>query len=141
VIVKIKEFSSVEQIENALNKEMSEIKNNLSKHLQRLNEIRTLAEKQKKVREIVMKLAGKKTSTESLGEINMDGINVVLDANLSDELTALESVVRSHQKRLKKVQEARRDLKPLDEVGDTEGVKFLVVEGNGIPERILFKIC
>ena len=141
MIVKIKEFSSVEQIEKACDEEISEIKSNLSEHLQRLDEIRSLAEKQKKVREVVMKLAGKKASPKSLGEIDMDGINVVLDANPLDELTALESVVSSHQKRLKRIQEARRDLKPLDEVGDAEGVKFLVVESNGTPERILFKIC
>lgn len=141
VIVKIKEFSSVEQIEKALDKEISEIKSNLSKYLQRSDEIRTLAEKQKKVREVIMKLAGKKVSAKNLGEIDMHGINVVLDADLLDELTALESVVSSHQKHLKKIQEARRDLKPLDEVGDTEGVKFLVVESDGTPERILFKIC
>jgi len=109
IIVKIKEFSSVEQIEKALDKEISEIKSNLSKYLQRLDEICALAEKQKRVREVVMKLAGKKASAKNLGEIHLDGINVVLDANLLDEFTTLESVVSSHQKRLKKVQEARRD--------------------------------
>ena len=62
IIVKIKEFSSVEQIEKALDKEISEIKSNLSKYLQRLDEICALAEKQKRVREVVMKLAGKKAS-------------------------------------------------------------------------------
>jgi len=33
MIVKIKEFSSAEQIEKALDKEISEIKSNLSKYL------------------------------------------------------------------------------------------------------------
>ena len=51
-----------------------------------------------------MKLAGKKVDAERLGEINVDNVNVVLDANPLDELTALESVVRSHQERLLKVQ-------------------------------------
>jgi DNA primase large subunit len=88
VIVKIKDFNSVEQIEKAYDEEISEIKSNLSEHLQRLDEIRTLAEKQKKVREVFMKLAGKKASAKNLGEIHMDGINIVLDANLLDELTA-----------------------------------------------------
>jgi hypothetical protein len=70
----------------------------------------------------------------------MDGINVVLDASALDELYALESVVRSYQERLLKIQKARQGLKPLDEVGDAEGVNFLVVETDGVPERILFMI-
>lgn len=141
MVVEIKEFSSVEELEEALDTELSEIKSKLGKYLQRLDAIRTLAEKTKKIQQVVMKLAGKKDSAESLGEITMDGINVVLDANALDELTALESVVHSYQKRLLTIQKARQELKPLDDVRDTEGVKFLVVESDGVPESILFKIC
>ena len=138
MVVEIKEFGSLEE---ALDKELSEIKSELGKHLQRLDAIRTLAEKTRKIRQVVMKLAGKKDFAESFGEISMDGINVVLDANALDELSALEIVVRSYQERLLKIQKARQELKPLDEVNDTEGVKFLVVERDGVPESILFKIC
>jgi Mg/Co/Ni transporter MgtE len=141
VVVEIKEFVSAEEIEEALDKEISEIKSNLGGYLRRLDGIRTLAEKTKKVRQVVMKLAGKKADVESLGEISVDNFRVVLDATAIDELSALESVVRSHQERLLKVQKAREALKPLDEFGDTEGVKFLVVETDGIPERILLKVC
>jgi Mg/Co/Ni transporter MgtE len=141
MVVEIKEFVSAEEIEEALDKEISEIKSNLGGYLRRLDGIRTLAEKTKKVRQVVMKLAGKKADVESLGEISVDNFRVVLDATAIDELSALESVVRSHQERLLKVQKAREALKPLDEFGDTEGVKFLVVETDGIPERILLKVC
>lgn len=141
MVVEIKEFSSVEEIEEVLDKKISETKSNLGEYLRRLDEIRNLAEKTKKVRQVVMKLAGKKVDAERLGEISVDNVNVVLDANPLDELTALESVVRSHQERLLKVQKAREGLKPLDEFGDTEGVTFLIVENDGIPERILLKVC
>ena len=140
VVVEIKEFSSVEEIEEALDKEISETKSNLGEYLRRLDGIRQLAEKTKKVRQVVMKLAGKKTEAERLGEITVDNVNIVLDANPLDELTALESVVRSHQERLLKFQKAREELKPLDEFGDTEGVTFLIVEHDGVPERILLKV-
>jgi len=139
VVVEIKEFNSNEEIEEALANEISEIKSNLGKNLRRLDEIRTLAEKTKKVRQVVMKLAGKKTVAESLGEISVGNVNVVLDANPLDELAALESAVRSHQERLLEVQKAREALKPLDEFGDTDGIKFLVVVNNGVPECILLK--
>ena len=141
MVVEIKEFSSVEEIEEALDKEISETKSDLGEYLRRLDGIRKLAEKTKKVRQVVMKLAGKKADVERLGEITVDNMNVVLDANPLDELTALESVVRSHQERLLKVQKARESLKPLDEFGDTEGVKFLILESDGIPERILLRVC
>ncbi len=87
-----------------------------------------------------MKLAGKKSSEQSLGEISMGNLNIILDANPFDELTAIESVVRSHQERLLVLQKARESLKWLDQLGDTEGLKYLVVESEGVPERILFKI-
>ena len=87
-----------------------------------------------------MKLAGKKATTETLGEIAVGSLNIVLDANPFHELTAIESVVRSHQERLLILQKAREALKWLDQLGDTEGLKYLVVESEGVPERILFKI-
>jgi Mg/Co/Ni transporter MgtE len=140
MVVEIKEFGSAEEVEEALDKEISETKSNLGEHLRRLDGIRALAEKTKKVRQVVMKLAGKKADVESLGEIVVDNVKVVLAASALDEVSALESVVRSHQERLLKVQKAREALKPLYEFGDADGIKFLVVESDGVPERILLKV-
>jgi hypothetical protein len=140
LVVYIKEYGSAEEMAETLDKEIGDTKSTLGEYLRRLDEIRNLAEKSKKVREVVMKLAGKKAATESLGEITVGDLNIVLDANSFHELTAIESVVRSHQERLLVLQEAREGLKPLSQLGDTEGIKFLAVESNGVPERILFKI-
>ena len=140
MVVEIKEYGSAEEIEETLDRDISNTKSTLGEYLRRLDEIRSLAEKSKKIREVVMKLAGKKSSSESLGEISMGNLNIILDANPFDELTAIESVVRSHQERLLVLQKARESLKWLDQLGDTEGLKYLVVESEGVPERILFKI-
>jgi len=140
MVVEIKEYESAEQIEQTLDRDISNTKSTLGEYLRRLDEIRSLAEKSKKIREVVMKLAGKKASNESLGEISMGNLNIVLDANPFDELTAIESVVRSHQERLLILQKSRESLKWLDQLGDTDGLKYLVVESEGVPERILFKI-
>jgi len=141
VVVEIEEYESAEEIEEKLDKDISNTKSTLGEYLRRLDEIRSLAEKSKKIREVVMKLAGKsKASSESLGEISVGSLNIVLDANPFHELTAIESVVRSHQERLLILQKAREALKWLDQLGDTEGLKYLVVENEGVPERILFKI-
>ena len=58
----------------------------------------------------------------------------------SMNLTAIESVARSHQERLLVLQRVHEALKWLDQLGDTEGLKYLVLEDEGVPERILFKI-
>jgi len=140
MVTQIKEYTSAQAIAEAMDKQLSETKSILGEYLRKLDEIRTLAEKSKKVREVVMKLAGKKAPTESQSEITVGTLNIVLDASALHELTAIESVVRSHQERLLVLQKVREDLKWLDQLGDTEGLKYLVVEDDGIPERILFKI-
>jgi len=138
--IEIKEYSSASDIAETLDKEISTTKSTLGEYLRRLDDIRALAEKSKKIHEVVMKLAGKKASSESLGEITIGTLSIVLDANPFHELTAIETVVRSHQERLLVLQKAREALKWLDQLGDTEGLKYLVVENDGVPERILFRI-
>ncbi len=140
MVVEIKEYGSAEEIAETLEKEISETKSTLGEYLRRLDDIRALAEKSKKIHEVVMKLAGKKATNEQLGEINVGNLSIVLDANPFHELTAIEEVVRSHQERLLILQKAREALKWLDQLGDTEGLKYLVVETEGVPGRILFKI-
>jgi len=140
MVTQIKEYTSAQAIAEALDTQLSETKSILGENLRKLDEIRTLAEKSKKVRDLVMKLAGKKNTTESPSEITVGTLNIVLDASPFHELMAIESVVRSHQERLLVLQKVREALKWLDQLGDTDGLKYLVVEDEGIPERILFKI-
>lgn len=140
MVIKIKEYTSAEEISDTLDREISNTKSTLGEYLRRLDEIRSLAEKSRKVREIVLKLAGKKNEKESLGEITMGNLSVVLDANPFDELVAIETVVRSQQERLLVLQKAREGLRPFDQFSETDGLKLQVVENNGIPERILIKI-
>jgi len=140
MVVEMKEYGSAEEIAETLEKKISDTKSTLGEYLRRLDEIRALAEKSKKIREVVMKLAGKKAATESLGEITIGSLNIILDANPFHELTAIEAVVRSHQERLLVLQKAREALKWLDQLGDTEGLKYLVVENDEVPDQILFKI-
>jgi hypothetical protein len=140
MVVQLKEYTSAQAIAEGLDKELAQTKSVLGEYLRRLDEIRMLAEKSKKIRDTVMRLAGKKPQTDNPGEIMVGTLNIVLDANPFHELTAIEAVVRSHQERLLVLQKVREALKWLDQLGDTEGLKYLVVEDEGIPERILFKI-
>jgi hypothetical protein len=140
MVVEIKEYTSAEQLAERLDKEIGDTKSTLGEYLRRLDEIRTIAEKSKKIREVVLKLAGKKTPSESMGEVTVGSLNIILDSNPFHELAAIESAVRSYQERLLVMQKAREALKWLDQLGDTEGLKYMVVENEGVPERILFKL-
>ncbi|MGD6852652.1 MAG: hypothetical protein ACQCN6_11385 [Candidatus Bathyarchaeia archaeon] len=140
MVTQIKEYNSAQAIAEALDKQLAETKSVLGEYLRKLDDIRTLAEKSKKIRDTVLKLAGKKAPTDNPSEITVGTLNIVLDATPFHELTAIESVVRSHQERLLVLQKVREALKWLDQLGDTEGLKYLVLEDEGIPERILFKI-
>jgi hypothetical protein len=140
LVVEIKEYSSAEEIAENLDSKISETKSTLGDYLRRLDDIRALAEKSKKIREVVMKLAGKKAVTESLGELSIGNLSIVLDANPFHELTAIEEVVRSNQEKLLVLQKTREALEWMDQLGDTEGLRYLVVENDGRPERILFKL-
>jgi hypothetical protein len=140
MVVELKEYESAVDIAKAMDDDISRTKSILGEYLRRLDSIRNLAERSKKIREVVFKLAGKKSAQESLGEITVGDLNVVLDANPFHELTAIEQVVRSQQDRLLVLQKARDALNWVDQIGDTEGLKYIVLESDGVPERILLKI-
>jgi len=141
MVVELKEYDSATEIAKTLDNEIARTKSMLGEYLRRLDEIRALAERSKKIRDVVFKLAGKKAAQNTLGEITVGNLNVVLDANPFHELTAIEEAVRSQQERLLVLQKAREALKWVDQIEDTEGLKYLVLESDGVPEKILLKIA
>ncbi len=140
MVIELKEYESAVDIAKAMDNDISKTKSILGEYLRRLDSIRNLAERSKKIREVVFKLAGKKSAQSSLGEIEVGDLSVILDANPFHELTAIEQVVRSQQDRLLVLQKARDALNWVDQIGDTDGLKYLVMENDGVPERILLKI-
>lgn len=136
----VKNYNSVEEIAESLDKEIADTKSVLGEYLRKLDSIRNIAEKSQKIREVVMKLANKKNANnETAGTVDLGGLKIVLDPNPYDELTAIEDTVRSHQEYLLILQKAREALKPLDQLGDTDGLTLMVIEDKGIPQRILIK--
>ena len=138
--VAIKTYHSIREITDTMDKEIADSKSKLGNYLRRLDDIRAFAEKSRRIRETVMKLTGKKNlQNETLGEIDAEGLKIILDANAFHELTAIEDAVRSHQEYLQVLQRAQEALKPLDQLSDTEGLEFMVIEKRRVPQRILIK--
>jgi len=140
MVVELKTYDSAVRIAETLEEEITRTKSVLGEYLRRLDEIRALAERSRKIREVVFKLAGKRASHETFGELNLGSLGVVLDASPFDELTAIEEAVRYQQQRLLDLQKSREALKWMDQIGNTEGIKYLVLESDGIPKKILLKI-
>ncbi|MCZ2809474.1 MAG: hypothetical protein O2V44_08985 [Candidatus Bathyarchaeota archaeon] len=141
MVVELREYESAAEIAKSLDNEISRTKSMLGEYLRRLDEIRALAERSKKIRDVVFKLAGKKGGQQNLGEMTVGNLNVILDANPFHELTAIEEAVRSQQERLLVLQKTREALNWVDQIEDTEGLRYLVLESDGIPEKILLKIA
>jgi Lon protease-like protein len=137
--VGIKEYSSAVEITEKIEKEMAETKSSLGEYLRQLDDKRSVAEKAQRLRDVVTKIANKKEAKENTNQIEVNGLEIVLDATALNELTAIESVVKSHQQRLMALQQAQEALKALDQVSDTEGIRYLALERDGIPEQILLK--
>lgn len=140
MVVELKEYESAVDIAKFMENEISKTKSILGEYLRKLDDIRNLTERSKKVREAIFKLAGKKSTQNNLGEINVGDLSIVLDANPFHELTAIEKVVRSQQDRLIVLQKVRQALNWVDKIGDTDGIKYLVLESDGVPEKIMLKI-
>jgi len=65
MVIELKEYESATAIAKTLDSEIVRTKSMLGEYLRRLDEIRTLAERSKKVRDVVFKLAGKKAAAKS----------------------------------------------------------------------------
>jgi hypothetical protein len=136
----VKEYTSAVEIAEKIDREIAATKSALGRYLRRLDETRTIAEKSKRLHDVVAKLANKKETKENPNKIEVNGLEIVLDATPLNELTAMESVVKSYQQRLLSLQQAQEALQTLDKAGDTEGIQYLVLEKEGVPERILLKL-
>ena len=140
MVVKLKEYNSAAEIAKMLDSEITRTKSMLGEYLRRLDEIRTLAERSKKVRSVIYKLTGKRAAASTLGELTVGDLNVILDATPLHELTVIQEAVRSQQERLLKLQKGLEDIKWADQIEDAEGLEFMVLENDNVPTQILLKI-
>jgi hypothetical protein len=133
--VAIEEYSSVSEIAKSIDHKLAVTKSTLGKYLRQLDDRRSVAEKSQRIYNLVSKIANTKPPKDASNEVDVNGLEIVLD-----EVSAIEAVVRSQQQRLVALQQAREALQTLNQAGDTEGIRYLALEKEGIPEQILLKL-
>src|SRR3989337_2820973 len=135
----IKEYSSVMKIIEKIDQEIVETKSALGQYLRQLDDARNAAEKIERLHNVVAKATGKKLPKENPNQLEVNGLEIILDATPLHELAAIETVVRNRQQRLLSLQKVKESLGSLDPLCETEGLKYLVLEKEGIPEQILLR--
>ena len=138
--IAIKNYSTFSQLEEMIDKKISNSKSKLGEYLLQIDKKRTIAEKSKKIRNAVYKLIEKKPSQENQGEFEINGFQIILDATPRHEIESLENVVKSYQDHLQLLHKAKESIKEFDPLENIQGVHFLVVEKYGVPEKILLTV-
>jgi hypothetical protein len=138
-LVTIKEYSSAMKITEKIDKEIDEAKSALGQYLRQLEDTRYAAEQLERLHDVVAKATGKKLPKENPNQLEVNGLEIILDATPLHELAAIETVVRNRQERLLSLQKVKESLGSLDSLCETEGLKYLVLEKEGIPEQILLR--
>lgn len=123
-IAEIKEYSSPRQITEKIDKEIATTKTTLGEYLRQLDYIRHEATN---------------ATVKKRERIFVNDIEIVVGAKPLNELTAIENVVRSHSQRLTTLKMTKESLELFAQSRHVEGIKYLVFEKEGIPERILVK--
>lgn len=120
----IKEYGSFLQISEKIDKEIAATKVTLGEYLRQLDCIRRSA----------VEASGKKRE-----QTYVNGFEIILDAMPTNELAAMESVVRSYSQRLTTLKTIKESLNQLSQLQNIEGIRYLVLEKEGIPKRIIVK--
>jgi hypothetical protein len=120
----IKKYSSLSQISEKIDQQIATTKVILGEYLRQLDNIRHL----------VIETSGKKRKPAYL-----NGFEIVVDAMPTNELIAMESVVRSYSQHLTTLKSIKESLNQLCQLQDVEGITYFVLEKEGIPERIILR--
>jgi len=138
-LVTIKEYSSAMKITEKIDKEIDETKTALGQYIRQLEDTKYAAEQLDRLHNVVAKATGKKIPKENPNQLEVNGLEIILNATPLHELAAIETVVRNRQERLLSLQKVKESLGSLDSLCETEGLKYLVLEREGIPEQILLR--
>lgn len=139
--LEIKTYSSIADLVKDIDDQIGVVREMLGGYLKMMEDLKEKAEKARKFEETIFKLTGKHPTTPTT-EFELAGLKIVIGAKPTEELAAIEDVVRSLQDKLTALQKIRKAVEPLSTSGEEIGVaSYLVQIVDGIPVKILIKMA
>lgn len=138
--LEIKTYSSIADLVKDIDDQIGAVREMLSGYLKMMEDLREKANRMRKFEETILKLTGKHPATPTT-ELEIAGLKIVIGAKPTEELSAIEDVVRSLQDKLTALQKIRKAVEPLLTSGEEVGIaSYLVQIVDGIPVKILVKM-
>lgn len=133
-----REYSSFLDLIKAIDELLAALKQQLAEYLRKLEDLRARSEHEKKLKELLKRLAGEETV--SAGKvIDLREIKLFVNPDAEQEAKLLEEVIDRINKNIQLLQSARKVLEPLSNV-EVEA-KILVIYREGVPSAIILKIA
>ncbi len=140
--VGIREFSSAQELLRFIDAHLTELRKTLGDLLRVIEELRAKSELDKRIRELLLRLSrqgGEGTSSGSRPEIVKLGesLELVINPSPSVELRYLEDLAETINKKIAKLQAARKGVEQLAEIGLEAKLDVILVDD--VPTTIFIK--
>jgi len=138
VTLELRTFASPSELAEYLQREADKAAAAVGVHLRQLQEIKSQAEKDRRAKEVVYKLLGRKNSGDDTvrgQEAKLDVVGVLINPDPEQLQTLIEQLLESQQTKLNAIEKVSKSIDPLfrEELG---GVTISVITSNGVPIKL-----
>lgn len=137
--MEVKTFNNVKEFVKSIDDEIARLRTALGKYLRDMDDVRSKAERLKRLEETLRKVSSEKTSIAKTRELKLGPLSVVINPTPIQELEALEVIVKDIQDKLTSLENIRKSLTPLEPLEDVEA-KVEVYTVNGIPKTVFIRL-
>jgi hypothetical protein len=138
--LELRTISSPSELAQYLQREAEKSSAAVGVYLRQLQDVKIQAEKDKKTKEVLQRLIGRKAqSDESLRgtEAKLDVIGVLVNPSPDQQQALLEELIESQQTKLSALDRVRKSIEPLLKENEV-GVALSVITSNGVPVKLIF---
>jgi len=132
----IKIFNNINEIISSLDEDIAESKRYLGELLRIIDELRLRAENEKALTNLLAKL-GVSTNRKQNAVVNLRNLKIIINPNAEEELVALEALAEHISRRIKTLQDIKKELESF--AGVNVEARFEAVYIDGILKEIYIK--
>ncbi len=138
----IREFSSAQELLRFIDAQLTDLRKTLGDLLRVIEELRAKSELDKRIRELLLRLskqgAGESSAENRLEIVKLgDAIELVINPSPSVELRYLEDLAETINKKIAKLQAARKGVEQLAEIGLEAKLDVILVDD--VPTTVFIK--